>query len=156
MWGAEDAFSYEANIRALTDTFAGQSDDDRTVAQAVSKVEKLKTTVYSPALITLDRARAQYEEGGIGLAAYVRHLTEGALPGDVGPTLRRFKEAVDQESGLSFSRVASEQERLLEKLAPRLSESQVKQLMDVGVAHRWGRASFSRFYGCLLYTSRCV
>jgi hypothetical protein len=149
LWGAEDAFSYEANIRALTDTFAGQSDDDRTVAQAVSKVEKLKTTVYSPALITLDRARAQYEEGGIGLAAYVRHLTEGALPGDVGPTLRRFKEAVDQESGLSFSRVASEQERLLEKLAPRLSESQVKQLMDVGVAHRWGRASFSRFYGVL-------
>ncbi|MBK8575693.1 MAG: hypothetical protein IPN90_08450 [Elusimicrobia bacterium] len=148
-WGVEDAPAYEANVRALTDTFPFQSKDDATVARALSKVETLKAQVYPPALHALDQMRSRYEEGQIGLAAYVRTLAEGVPPETLGPNLRLFLEAVAQEEDLSFSRVAEEQTRLLEKLGPLLSESETKQLMEMGLAHRMGRVRFSRFHSLL-------
>jgi hypothetical protein len=148
-WGAEDALSYEANIRALTETFPDQAGDDARLIQARSNVEKLKGKLYPPELKKLDGVRSQYEEGRIGLVEYVRILSEGAPAEWLGPTLRRFKDVVAQEDDLSFSLVAGEQGRLLDYLAPRLTESEAKQLVDFGVAQRWGRASFSRFYGVL-------
>lgn len=149
LWGVEDAQAYAANIRALTDTFPLQAKDDATVAQAVAHVEKLKEQLYPPALKELDQARTQYEEGRIGLAAYVHKLSQSVPKDSVGPTLRLFLNAVARESDLSLSRVVLDQTRLLETLAPRLNEAEVKQLVETGLANRMGRASFSRFYGLL-------
>lgn len=149
LWGAEDTLSYEANIRALTDTFPDQAADDMRLTQARSNVEKLKGRHYPSDLKKLDEMRSRYEEGRIGLVEYVRVLSDGVPTEFVGATLRRFREVVAQEDDLSFSLVAGEQARLLEYLAPRLSEAETKQLVDFGVAHRWGRMSFPRFYGVL-------
>lgn len=150
LWGAEDAQSYETNIRALTDTFPFQSQDDQTVAQALAMVEKLKESIYPAPLKVLDKARTKYEEERIGLAAYVRVLIDGAPAEWVGPNLRLFLEASAQESDLSSSRAAEDQADLLEKLAPQLNEAEARRMMELGLAHRLGRAPYSQFYRFLL------
>lgn len=149
LWGVEDAPAYVANIRALTDTFPQQAKDDRIVARAFSPVEKLKDQFYPAALKELDRVRTQYDNGEVGLVAYVQKLSQGAPSEWVGPTLRLFLEAVAQERDLSLKEVANDQSRLLETLAPLLNDAELKQLVDTGLAQRMGRVSFSRFYGLL-------
>lgn len=149
LWGIEDASSYADNIRAFTDTIPFQTKDDATVARAITLVEKLKEQLYPPLLKELDQVRARYDDGRIGLAAYVQRLSQGAPKEAVGPSLHLFLDAVSQESDLSLARVAQDQARLLETLAPRLDESEVKQLVETGLSHRMGRVSFSRFFALL-------
>jgi hypothetical protein len=149
LWGAEDSFSYEKNIQALTDTFPRQAKDDALMAQALSRVAELKERIYPDELKELDRLRNHYDDGNVGLVPFVKKLSSGAPADWMGENLRVFLEALNREDGLTFSRVTEEQTRLLEKLTPLLNESEVRQLVERGLAHRWGRSPFSRFQALL-------
>jgi hypothetical protein len=148
LWGAEDARAYAANIASLTDSFAGQAKDDARVSEGRRLVHRLKTHFYPPALKELDDLRARYAEGRLGLASYARSLADGAST-EIGPNLRLFLSAVAEEEDLPASRVEEDQKRFLEALAPRLSEPEIHQLMEAGLAHRLGRAPYARFHAAL-------
>jgi hypothetical protein len=145
LWGTEDPAAYEANIRALTQTFATQPQDDTRLAQARRRMDKLKKTLYPPALLALDEAQIAYESGQLPLTGYVQKISENVSDREMGPSLVRYREALRLESDLSLKSVEADRQRLLEHLAPLLTDLERRRLTEAGLACRLGRARHNSF-----------
>jgi hypothetical protein len=154
LWGTEDPAAYEANIRALTQTFAAQPQDDALLAQARRRMDKLKKALYPPALLALDEAHMAYESNQLPLPAYVQKITENVSEAEMGPTLLRYREALRLEADFSLSDVEADQRRLLEHLAPLLTDLERRRLTEAGLACRMGRARHGLFLTELKEVSR--
>ncbi len=145
LWGTEDPAAYEANVRALTQTFATQPQDDARLAHARRRMDKLKKALYPPALLALDEAQTAYESGQLPLTGYVQKISENVSDREMGPSLVRYREALRLESDLSLKSVEADQQRLLEHLAPLLTDLERRRLTEAGLACRLGRARHGSF-----------
>ncbi|MBK8870847.1 MAG: hypothetical protein IPN19_07300 [Elusimicrobia bacterium] len=149
LWGTEDPAAYEANIRALTQTFPTQSQDNARLLQARRRMDTLKKALYPPALLALDEAQMAYESNQLALTGYVQKLAENVSDRDLGPSLLRYRDALRLEANLSFTSVETDQRRLLEHLAPLLTDLERRRLTEAGLACRLGRARHGSFLTAL-------
>lgn len=146
LWGVEDPFAYESNIGALTQTFSSQHQDLARLSLARRRVDRLKKAFYPPALLVLDEAKTAYETGRLPLSGFVEQLSDEHSVQEMGPSLVRYRDALRLESDWSLVGGTADQQRLLDRLAPLLTNTERRRLTETGLACRLGRAPHSSFF----------
>ncbi|MBK8871432.1 MAG: hypothetical protein IPN19_10405 [Elusimicrobia bacterium] len=149
MLGIEDPLHYEANVKAVRDSAPRQVEMRRLTRTIQAEIDQQKKTVFSPALLDLDRTVTDYRNEKISLGIYLETLAGGEANG-VGlgkfPAVRDFLRALGMERSLDFARVETERGRLIEKLTQALSADEITSLMNESMAYRAGQRRFADFY----------
>jgi hypothetical protein len=130
LWGVEDEGTYLANVASYKATVALRPEVAAFEGAVESNLKALREKVYTPALMSLDRRRALYQEEKITLAEYVESLAAGpAAEAGVGmgsyPNLTRFRKAMALEKGIDFKRVEGERTAFLTALTGRLTKEEL-------------------------------
>ena len=151
--GVDDATHYNANVDAYRAAQLAKTRVVASLAKASLELNSAKNKSLNPDLAKFDGMRSSYEQGQMGLGAYVTSLARLAdavqkadAPLDVELVVEQFLSAYKIEQSLDFARADRERSLVVEKLASKLSAEELKSLLVRGLAYRAGRIGFADFY----------
>lgn len=143
--GVDDRTLYRDNVAAVLRAERARPSVESAL-QAESRRLAAEGDLFSPALRELDQAAADYQDGRIGLVAYIGVLLRGRRAGT--PQLDRFSRAMALERTLDFDAVERERRGVLSSVNS-FAGPEIQELLLLGKAYRAGLRSGSAFYGRL-------
>ncbi len=142
--GTETLSLYQANVAALRDAVPFEKSARAALSDLRRELVDLKRKHFDAALVRFDSKKDGYEQGTLSLPEYAVYL-DSIVPA-TAPNLRNLIAAALMEGSLKFSKVESERKQLLTDLVPRLSDAELKGLLEASVQFRAGQLTYSAYY----------
>lgn len=142
--GAENFAMYQANVDALRRTAPLRASADQALFDLRRELVDLKKKNFDEDLLRFDGRKAAYEDGKLGLPAYALYL-DSVVPAQ-SANLRQLIEAALLEGSLKFNQVELERRRLLARLVEKMSEAEVKGLLQGSLMFRSSQISYADYY----------
>lgn len=143
-FGIDDPAHYKANVDAYLSSRDKKEKVAAELASAKAGLIERKRRVFSAELSRFDNLRISHQKGDIAFGVYVQKLE--AYSPTLDWAVAQFIEAYRMESSLNFNRVENERGSLIKKLATKLTEQEVSELMATSLAYRMGRVGFGAYY----------
>lgn len=166
--GVDDPAHYKTNVQAYRDSAPRQEEVRALLRRVQSDLAVKKQTVYSPALLALDKAVNDNRSEIIPLREHVEMLKSSILlsqqresshPGRRDsfshewekkfPEVCSFLKAVQAERSLNLKKVEVERAELIDRLSHKLSSKDMDVLLAQSVAFRAGQVRSGDFYAAL-------
>ncbi len=152
--GLEKEELYKANL----DTFFAIEQFRQQASKELNSISRiidaLKKKAYSPQLLDLEKAKQEYEDEKINLAAYYKYINVLAKKTKQNvafyPDFRRFVEVAAQEKTIKFPVVEKERSALIEKLSKKLSKQQLATLVTRSLEFRLNKFTPSEYHEYLV------
>jgi len=142
--GADNERAYRANVAAIQSSAPLRAAALDRLERERRDVNARKEKIFGAALKKLDRLVQSHRTGGMSFGAYVSALSELGLERQAD--VATFLSAYPLATSIDFSRVEAERRAVLGRITSTLTETEVRALMDAGLAFRAGRLGFADFY----------
>lgn len=140
--GVDDPIHYNANVNAYRQSAPKIDGFKKDLAARKFNLEKVKTSVFSPALSAFDAKVTAYKEERLPLSDYVIALAPEPGAGQAG----LFLQALSVEKKVDFQKVEADRKQLIETLVKNLSKTQTDQLVQESAGYRMGQVRYGEFY----------
>jgi WD40 repeat protein/MoxR-like ATPase len=153
LWGIENEALYKNNLGVYRKFSKEKDTADGYLENISSVINKIKSKIYSPELLSLDIKYAAYKKGNMDLMEYLIFVIgeAGRAGADMRayPMIAKLLGIVDGGVNLDFKKAGSEREELVAELQGVLSEREMEELVSKVVAFRQERITQKKFYGYL-------
>lgn len=151
LYGIEDGAVYNSNLQALLDVLAVKDTANTIIDDLESRIDRLKGTVYSPALADFDRQHSAYKAHILPVTEYLEVLAPAVADSlDLYPNCKKILDIEQTKNTIDFTALEDETRDLLDTLSVTLSKDELAALFRVNLAFKIGDLSAHRFYAHII------
>ncbi|OVE75434.1 hypothetical protein BVX98_07730 [bacterium F11] len=150
--GVEDQAEYDANVKALQDSVPLKERAKSALNEFKRALVELKREKYGKSHFVYDTKLNDFEKGTLGVPDYVLYL-DSIVPA-TGQNLRELISAALLEGSIDFKKVERERAAILNILVKKMTESEIKTLLQFSTLYRSGKLSYAAYYGHLKKLAR--
>ncbi len=135
LWGIEDKKLYDQNFEIFLEVERVRSEIQPDLQQMQAALAQLLPKVMSPAYLSLEKARNDFDAGSLSLKEYTALLVKEAdrlgIDHSAYPEFNRYAALTKSEAGLDLKVIADEQRRLAEVLNGKATAAEVSALAEI-------------------------
>jgi len=143
--GVDNAEHYFANLAAYKTAEKVQKQILERLKAEKKDLSLEKAWTFQPRLKVFDRAVTANNDGTLSLGDFIKVLVSNSNP-PYDANLEKFISAYNLESSIDFNKVQHERTRIMEKLARKLTDEELKTLARLGLAFQMGHINYAEFY----------
>lgn len=148
--GVDDARHYKGNIRAYLDSQASRDAVKARLGRIDAGARAAQRDRLAPNLNAFLETRRSHDDGRLGFGDYVARLatTVERVSPEAGRELvvDTFLRAHALERALDFERVERERDRVIMRLAEKISKADLETLVTAGIGYRAGDMSYAGYH----------
>ncbi len=150
LWGVEDESLYLNSIAA--DLHGSQAKEEALawIGRMNADLNDVKSRIFDQDVRRFDELSRKFEQRQIGLTEYLKYFN-GSIEINSGkyPEIEKYFALLQIEMDLDFKKVGESRGRLIKTLASKLKPGELQWLLEMSVAYRLGRVSYSQYYAFL-------
>mgnify|MGYP003392737759 CR=1 FL=1 len=150
LFGAETRSYYIENLNAFTSSYPLKEDTEKYFNQIKVILSKLKTTIYSEELKTLDAKIQDYESKKLQFADYVKVLEALAVEHKINlrpyESLFKLISVFVYEKKINFNIVDKERGVLIDEITKKLTKEALTELVTQSLSFKTGKISSAEYY----------
>ena len=143
-FGADDAVHYARNVQAYKATESLKKSAAENVAARLTTLLASRNAVFSKDLLALDVSADKHHRGEMPLSDYVSVLAKTGVASS--PVIAQFLSACESERKLDMPAIERQRRTVLEKLVARLTEPEIRELVQLTFGYRQGQVTFGGYY----------
>ena len=160
LWGIEDAKLYIDNLKIYRDSLKYKSEVDKHLGVLTYILNNLKTKIYSPELLELDKKYSQYKSGNLEFKDYLSYLATSAKGSAIDiksfTNIYLLGQALEEEGRVDFKKANDQRDELIDKLQKKLSKKSLEELVLKTVEFKSEKIPQKEFYAYLAGKAKLV
>ncbi|MBK8870503.1 MAG: hypothetical protein IPN19_05530 [Elusimicrobia bacterium] len=146
MVGIDDRDHYRSNVEAYQRAAPRVKEYQEKLVRLRSQLDRQLETELNPTLLSFVREVCSFHRDQTSLGNHLKSIIQLRPRVPFGPSVKAFREALSLETELDYKEVERQRTELIQSLARKLDDSQIRNLAKKSEAYRLGQTRYTEFY----------